>query len=172
MKKVVVILFLTCLFTSCGIYQKNKIEYNLPSKMVKLTPEEFALKKEFQSERISPVFKEFYQIDTVLIAFSETRNENLDINVLVKHKDIMFNLINDPSVQPNGFKNYKSDIKDVNDNHFLIQKYDYLEDKSYYEFEVVNNNYTKQKLGIVQFSKGDEKKAELILDDLLKKIQF
>lgn len=171
MKKLVLLFIINALI-SCGINKKQKLEYDLPSKTINLTQEDFTSKKDLQSGRIGSTFKEFYQTDDVLVALSETRNGNFEITMLVNHEKILSNLINDPSIKPNDFQNYTSRIEKIGNNQVLIQNYDYSEGKKYYEFEIVNSNFTKQKLGIIQYYQDDEKKATSILNNLLKKFQF
>lgn len=175
MKKHITYLVLLILITSCSVHKNKEFGYNLPHKTIKLTPEEFALKKEFQSGKISDAFKKFYLIqDTVILGFTDMYVGPFKIDILEEHKKDNYNLLFHSETSSNTVINYTSNIEKFGDNQVLIEKYDsntIKDKKSYYHLEIMNSNFTKVKIGIMQFPKEDEKKATAILNTLLKNFQ-
>jgi hypothetical protein len=173
MRIYLLLLSIITLLASCGAHQKKGFKYDLPNNAISLTVEEYALTKDFQSNPICSGYKEFYQIDSILVAFDDVKNGRFGENILLESKRIMNTLFHDPSISPNGYENYTSRIEKFKNNQALIQKYDStIYNKSYYQFQIVNNDFTKIKSGIIVFSKTDNKKANSILINLLKNFQF
>ena len=166
-------LFIVILLASCGVHHKKQFKYDLPNNAISLTLKEYALKKDFQSKPILRVCKEFYQIDSVLVAFTDIQTGTFNENILVESKKKLNTLFHDPSINSNGYENYTSRIEKFEKHQALIQNYDTtIDNKSYCQFEIVNNDYTKIKSGIIMFSKIDDKKANSILINLLKNFRF